>query len=270
MRQVQNLKAVAKLVLSASFLFGAIQVASAADILVPAPIPAGMPTSEEDIFVPAPVPIPQTMRYYLRGDIGASISDPGESHFAADVNATSDTDLSNTTVIGIGAGAYFSPRFRGDITVDYRTKSDLNTGISGFFNGSQATGNEFDSIDLNTALILVNGYYDFRREGSRFTPYVGAGIGVAIHTLKNRPGYPFIGTTNNQDTQFAAAAMAGVAVDLRKGWKLDAHYRYLYMGDASMNTLVEDPLGNTWIDGDLKVEDITAHEVRVGMRYEIY
>ena len=270
MRQVQNLKSVVKLVLSAPFLFGSIQLAAAADILVPAPIPAGAPTSEEDIFVPAPVPIPQTMRYYLRGDIGASFSDTGNARFAADATATSDAELSDTTVVGIGAGVYFSPRFRGDITIDYRTKSDLNTGISGVFNGSPVSGNEFDSIDLKTALILVNGYYDFRREGSRFTPYIGAGIGVAVHTLDNSPGWPFIGVTNYQDTQFAAAAMAGVAVDLRKGWKLDAHYRYLYMGDASMNTLVEDPGATTWIDGDLKVEDITAHEVRVGMRYEIF
>ncbi len=272
MRQVRNLKSVAISFLTTALFIGGIQTAIAADILVPAPIPSGAPAAaEEDIIVPAPIPIEQTMRYYLRGDIGWSHSVSGDAVFTADTTATSSSNITDTTIIGAGAGIYFSPRLRGDITVDYRTKSDIDTGITGVFNGSLVNGTEFDTIDLNTVLIMVNGYYDFRRPDARITPYIGAGIGIAIHTLDGQPGAPFIGVSNNQDTQLAIAAMAGASLDLRKGWKLDTHYRYLYMGDASMNTQVESAIaGAPPIDGDLKIKDIQAHEVRVGLRYEIY
>ena len=92
---------------------------------IPAPIP-----------VPAPVPIPEGFTYYLRGDIGWGFAgDPSFSESGAQsgivplsYGAFSGRGASADDVFlgRIGAGAYFTPHLRGDITLDFRGAQEVN------------------------------------------------------------------------------------------------------------------------------------------------
>ena len=80
------------------------------------------------------------------------------------------------------------------------------------------------------------------------------------------------------DTSVAAAVMAGVTTKLAKignaGRDLyfDLGYRFLYLGGVEtgpVNT-IDTGSGAVSVSKDPKVEDIHAHEVRFGLRYDIH
>ena len=62
---------------------------------------------------------------------------------------------------------------------------------------------------------------------------------------------------------FSWALMAGTSYDVSDNLKIDAGYRYLNIGDAATKTFSD--AGTT---SSIKYKDLTAHEVRVGLRYE--
>ena len=54
--------------------------------------------------------------------------------------------------------------------------------------------------------------------------------------------------------------MAGFSYRLSSWWMFDAGYRYLFLGDAKTQ-----PPGTA---NSLQIDDIRAHELRFGVRYE--
>src|SRR5215204_5009424 len=106
-------------------------------------------------------------------------------------------------------------------------------------------GYSIDNGKIESSTLLLNGYIDFGRWYG-FTPYVGAGVGVAQNhfhsyagqvtclTLACGPIGPQLPTPIPSHTTYnlAWAVMAGVAFDLGYGFKLDAGYRFVHVGDA--------------------------------------
>ena len=185
-------------------------------------------------------------RWYWRGDIGFGFnSDPSftDSNAAKFILDDADENWS----IGGGLGIYIMRGFRMDATLDYRMDTDLFSQLdSGTVPTNQFTG------ELDTLVGLVNFYYDLDL-GHRITPYVGVGVGFAHHSIDGDD-------TDDEDTSFAWALMAGVDIDLRDRWKLDIGYRYLDMGDGSF--------GDRKTPGrKFEIDDIESHELRVGLRY---
>ena len=255
-------------ILGAAFVVGSATPLLASDLLYP-PM-GGMKDGAIDPMateIPAPIPIQETASWYLRGDIGYSwYQDPDTS-----INAFgSDYDVDNgaiesTGTIAVGFGTYVTPHLRGDLTVEYRFESDVTASLVGDIGGTQPLdGTEFNSAGLQTTLALANLYYDFTPY-RHFTPYIGAGIGFAYHDL-SIPDKTWINTTFGKGTsmQVAFAAMLGMSVTLRDGWMLDAGYRFLYMGDADIDFVINAD------DPNLSLKDIMAHEVRVGLRYDLF
>ena len=106
-------------------------------------------------------------------------------------------------------------------------------------------------------------------------PYVGLGVGFAINETGKRDmsacasTYPSCstpaGSSNGaRKTSFAGAAMLGVTRTLFDAWKLDANYRYLYMGDAETGKI------DASVGDRLEFDDLSAHELRVGIRYDLH
>ncbi len=230
--------------LASGAIFGNAVSANAADILVPAPIPERAAHSAKDILVPSPRAIAETNRWYLRGDIGWARNDIGDATLQQGGAGTAvATDVTDSFAFGIGAGIYLSPRLRGDITIDGHATAEVEargTGLS-------------EQVRLSTIVTLANLYLDFERTTTRWTPYVGAGIGMAFNTLQ----FPDRDTARETTVSFAAAAMAGAALELDEAWRLDLNYRFLYLGDASANATAD-------------FSDITSHEFRAGLRYDIF
>jgi opacity protein-like surface antigen len=210
--------------------------------------------------------------WYLRGDAGyIEYSKPKEAVGYSAGLPFDSIRMPNTWSIGGGAGYSFNNWFRADVTVDWRADARITALSSGsnYVNGFSTDAPKFESTTF-----LLNGYVDL---GKWFgvTPYVGAGVGLAHNRLHdywsqvtcltavcsaafsqdrvmNQPG-----SKNN----LAWALMAGAAVDIGSGFKLDLGYRYLHIGDA-----------RTQLDAGgfgFKLKPLDAHEARIGVRYMI-
>jgi len=241
-----------------------------------------------------PYQMPETARWYLRGDIGYAThrdSDMHELDFNGYSQPLTDTSIDEAWTAGGGIGMYFASSIRGDVTVDYRA----DTGVEGFKSvGDLNNGSR--SFDVDSTVVLANLYYDIDMR-SGFTPYLGVGLGWASNRANEGEGDGWIdgpgcGCTavnvpvvieSNSTSNFAWALMAGVSIDLgghrggslkdvedfSSAWKLDIGYRYLDMGEVNTGEVVaQHPSGQ--MSGDPIIEDYAAHEFRVGLRYDIY
>jgi len=229
------------------------------------PAPPSYPVYRSgDVFgptaVPAPAPIPEVVEWYFRGDISLSIFDePSATDGASDFH---QEDIADTWGAGGGVGYYFGEHLRGDLTLDYNTDA--------VFSGVHAATNSTHDVSVASLVGLANIYYDvLPRE--HITPYIGGGIGFAYHETENReiafacPCPPnSTASPGSSDTDFAAGLMAGVSWTFHEGFLLDAGYRYLYLGEAKADRTTD----GVW--PELEIDDIQAHQFRIGLRYELY
>ncbi|MBS0232975.1 MAG: porin family protein [Proteobacteria bacterium] len=251
--------------LSAALVVGSAVGASAADL--------GSPDLNT---APALAPTPAfTYKWYLRADGGYSWY-PTPDMTLGDFD-NHNTKQSGAWTVGGGIGQYYAWGFRGDITVDH------------MFDATNESDFDFGStkVDFNSTVVLANLYYEFNR-GGRFVPYIGGGIGWA-HNQTNSGSVIDGGIASSylgQSTDnFAAAAMAGISwklwggrdmyvssakddepVEINTGHAvyLDFGYRFLYLGDAK--TVAFDADGETAAE---KLKEITAHQFRIGVRYDL-
>ncbi len=211
-------------------------------------------------------------RCYLRGDVGYSISgDPSAEmdspNYATAGSGSEDMDNAWMGEIGIGCGSG-SRGFRGDLTVGYRSDRDV-TGLKLDTPGVHFPGTF--ATKVNTLTAMANLYYDLGKFRN-FVPYVGVGLGVARHNMGDVSfsliaGSPVNNLQGSEQTNFAWSLMAGTAYQISERAILDVGYRYIDMGD------VKSERGNmciTCVAGGsqdrLSVNDITAHEIKVGLR----
>lgn len=277
-----------KVFLSATGVIAALSAApgQAADLLRPLP--------QLEPLQPIGAPVTELGNgWYLRGDVGGTeYAKPKEDRayslaHGQDVPLTA-LKLRDTWSVGGGVGYQFNNWLRADVTGDYR-------GASRFRDYSSRTqftqGYNLEQGNLETATVLLNGYVDL---GSwwGFTPYVGAGVGIAQKTFSRffsqttctglpiaanpgnvscggdlaGPGVPSgpqeaVMRANKTSYDLAWALTGGVSYALIGGFSVDANYRYLNLGK-----------GETGFDAyaqNTRLKDLQAHEVRVGFRYMI-
>ena len=222
-----------------------------------------------------PVATTQPASWYVRGDYSHSWIDAGDLSGATTPFATLSID--NTWAVGGGIGRYFGRGFRGDVTYEWRGKTDVTGG------GPCST-----AFDLKSSLLLANAYYDFRPY-ERLTPYVGVGVGAAHHKTGSGSivdtgcGTPVLNFDGDSNWSAAGAVMAGLSFRIDRGGHtpvsikdgpaysepgrlhIDLGYRFLYLGDAHTGNLV----GVAPPTPGPRLDDITAHEIRVGLRWDI-
>jgi opacity protein-like surface antigen len=162
------------------------------------------------------------------------------------------------------------------------------------------SGVQDENTNYQNSTFLMSGFYDFNRDG-RLRPYVGAGVGLARHEL-NRNGSivytcydgnmsstpianPTIITNTGCDTSngkpplaatyttvthktatgwgVAAQVSAGVTYDLTPRTHWDTGYRMLWQSGR---------VGVASADGlsTIRVQDRTDHEVRTGIRWDVW
>lgn len=127
---------------------------------------------------------------------------------------------------------------------------DLGYGFSGFAGYAFGTGlraelelgirqNDISNIDTSITqpdggetradTAFANVIYDFRNE-SRFTPYLGAGIGVA-HVSHGLVQHVAGDTVHDDYTAVAGQAIAGVSLKINDKWDAFADYRHVWTGE---------------------------------------
>ena len=225
-------------------------------------------------------------RFYLRADGSYAAYDKPR------IDIDGKFDLFNTKIDGAwsaggGVGYYISKNWRTDFTYEQRFKTDVTGTYQ--FTGGTANGR----FGLKSTLGLFNMYYDFDTR-SRFTPYVGAGLGWVDHTTSTGSFVDSCGCTSSiasgSNTSVAGALMAGVAVNLTgrgpaagsgegagggdaaHNLYLDLGYRFLYLGEAKTGAVTANftapAAAPTLVAADPTVSEIHAHEFRVGLRYD--
>lgn len=194
-----------------------------------------------------------------------------------------DTSMGRAWTLGGGIGYYFARNIRGDLTWDHRFKAD----VSGYrYDVAQLTAADCHAGDplalsqsscygtrqvgLKSDVFLANLYYDFDCR-CHITPYIGAGLGFVRHSVSSGTVVNASGVAGDIDgassTHVAAALMGGFSVQLRERLALDAGYRFLYLGETATGP-VRDRQGGVTIANDPTIENIHAHEFRVGLRYD--
>lgn len=158
-------------------------------------------------------------------------------------------------------GIYVEPKISGQATLggylDGKLESDMSFGgglAAGYdfwyFAGVPVrteveymirTNSRFETDDANVRAevpqtVFANAYWDFRNS-TRFTPYVGGGIGAA-----------FVGSESN----FAWNVGTGIGYDITDDLKATLGYRYVDFGKVE--------------DRDMK-GSFQAHEATLGLRY---
>jgi opacity protein-like surface antigen len=233
---------------------------------IPAPIP-----------VPAANPVGEGFSYYLRVDGGwsttagqPSFSEVGRTYGSPVTFSSLRTETPDIGFGGIGFGAYLTPMLRGDVTLELRSSRDTNT-IGAYSYGAQ-NGALQDNFHVQSSVALVNGYVDLLPRG-RFSPYVGAGVGVAYHQINRTyvaretggTTQTISGDSTAQRTGLAAAGMAGVTYAFDHRWAVDVNYRALYMQGVSASTT----LSNSQVS-KAELADSWEHQVRIGLRFNIW
>ncbi len=226
--------------------------------------------SIKDGYVPVETHHGRLSGLYLRGDFAWASQDLGAIYEppAYDLHSTS---ISSTTSWGAGIGYYFSKNVRADFTLDWRREADVRGTVSDI----NATVQGERQFGIKSMVGLFNVYYDFDIR-SHFTPYIGVGLGFARNTTTHGTVAVTCGTCTAEfegatEWNAAAALMAGFSARLHDRLHLDAGYRFLYMGNAHTGDInvVCASVCTSGSSADPIVSDLSAHEVRVGLRWDI-
>lgn len=239
-------------------------------------------------------------RCYFRGDVGYSWSrDPsvkwpvvngvfgGDADLDGFVGANeltysyagdsvSDTSLENGWFGGFGAGCGSGSRgLRGEVMFNVHEDRKLQ-GTPLTYDPGPSVGDPVPAaptpIDdplhtsIKTYTLMLNLYHDLGKWG-QVTPYVGAGVGIAYNIMSDVYFTDNPALVNriagDRDISLAWSLMAGLGYQVSNNAILDIGYRYLDMGKATSER--HDNAG--FINPRVRVEDITAHEFKVGLRY---
>lgn len=209
--------------------------------------------------------------WYIRGDIDYHLAEMGGITYAAGggTNVFDSAELDESWSLGGGIGYNVSKHFRVDVTADYWAKSDFRGSTSGACGVAVACVSE-DLSAMSAWVLLANAYADLGTYGG-FTPYIGAGIGVAHvkwDDLSNTscdpaiPGScdPTIVHEGGKGWRAAGALMVGASYCLSDKAELDGGYRYTRVGGGTM-------FGNAVGAGPGYDDGFEVHEVRGGLRY---
>lgn len=126
------------------------------------------------------------------------------------------------------------------------------------------------ATELSVYSAMLNVYYDIDM-GTKFTPYVGGGIGLAH--LKNKtkvtgstPAGALNSGSSESENNFAWNIGAGVSYAVNSNVSIDAGYRYTDYGNVKEIVSQTVPGLGSPLNVDGKY-DVTSHEFLIGARY---
>jgi opacity protein-like surface antigen len=273
--------------------------------------------------VPAPAPVPTfdaDSDWYVGLSLGADLSQSATIK-DTDINipVRDDSDIGAEPTFGLSFGRYITPSLRWDISVDYHRGSTIqgpenstypaqktapgkdivtNVDVGGVptavtvpsYDTNHYTVTRTDEATLDRTTVLASLFYDIHT-GTRFTPYVGAGVGFTWRRLKrsynesavcdystntmlpyptdncviNTDDLPEKYSTSGSQTKnrfdFAAAVQAGIGYAVTDNITWDNGWAMLWEGGAITSTVPT-------VSGEstLKYSDAVIQQFRSGIR----
>ncbi len=143
------------------------------------------------------------------------------------ITVTKKAKKAGNGFVAVGAGFRFDPNFRTDVTLNFLPTT--TTKVSGTELGNAITAKS----KLSSFATMINGYYDVTAFGDTFTPYVGAGFGLAKNTYKLSDSD---GTSLKAKggASFAWQVGAGTLVKVTDAVDLKVGYRYMDFGGVKV------------------------------------
>ncbi|MEM7425658.1 MAG: acyloxyacyl hydrolase [Pseudomonadota bacterium] len=151
-------------------------------------------------------------------------------------------DMNDTGAVDWGVGCRVIENVRVEFNAGYRFESRL---VDGF--------NSLDA-DVSTFTGMTNVWWDIYDLGG-WKPYIGGGIGVAVHTVDS--SLPAGSTGNRTTANFTWQVGAGVGIDVTDNLTVDLGYRFTDLGRPQS-------AGAT----PFYIDDFYSHEFRIGLRYD--
>lgn len=149
-------------------------------------------------------PMAHAQNWYMGAQMGLNMVTDAESG----VPGTPFSDIEYDWGFGLlgQVGVSIADRYRIEGEIGWRRNSVDE------FAGVNADG------QANLFSFMVNGYYDIKT-GTKWTPYIGAGVGGAVFDLG-------LNAMDDNDVTFAYQGIAGVAYRLNDNLSIKADYRY--------------------------------------------
>src|SRR6201991_2393918 len=218
-------------------------IAAGAVTLSTAAFAADLPIAAPPMY--APPPPADFGGWYLRGDIGMT-NQRIKSLDNPDPNAALFTSVGmgfdSATLWDVGVGYQVNNWFRGDVTAQWRGKSNFHgsqytTGFAGSGLADNYSGSKSELV------FMAHGYVDL---GTWWcvTPFIGAGIGTSYNRISSFRDDGVIyhaGVLNNSVTfagdagkwNFAWALHAGLGYKVSPNITVELAYSYMNLGDAT-------------------------------------
>lgn len=135
------------------------------------------------------------------------------------------------------------------VEIEFAMRGNSETEWSGMFGTAEMT--------FNSTTLLANVYYDFHNS-TAFTPYIGAGLGLAFNYLGVDTEYynGYGDSMDDRQTNFAWQVGVGVAYAINENIAVDAAYRYLDLGYTQLDSHY----------GDMGIRPYN-HEFMLGLRF---
>ena len=182
-----------------------------------------------------------------------------------DTAQTSDNDLGDSNVLGIGAGTYFSESFSGEISISQRKGFKYNTTVS------DAT--QKYTADVESLAVFINGYLNSQPLSilqTSVTPYLGVGVGVsrnkmgAVDITEVSNGVSLGNASSNTETEFASKIAIGTLVKLSENVSLDLNYQYADLGKIKSGSALS--FDSRDMVAPFSGPEITSSEFNIGLQ----
>lgn len=163
----------------------------------------------------------------------------------------------------VGCGSRGDRGLRAELALTYRGKKKFDADIT----STLIPPGDPAHTSVTNYTGMFNAYYDLGNYGG-FVPYVGAGVGASYNRMSNvyftGPTPFFNEVIGANQLSLAWSLMAGMEYKFSQRASLDVGYRYIDMGSVHSD---HGDTGNNW-NPRFKLDDLTAHELMVGLRYK--
>ena len=234
-----------------------------------------------------PAAVPEQSGLYLRGDVGIGVQNFSSFDLEPTANVPADwtvnqTDIQDTSILGVGIGYEINNWLRFDVTGEYRTKAAFQGigsfqfagGVGGCPPGGAAYCLDTYTGNFSAAVFMANGYVDLGTWWC-LTPYVGGGVGAAwdritgVQDVTDQVLY-FTGhgltESDSSNWNLAWNLQAGLTYNVSDNLKIDFSYRYLDMGSPqSANIVCQNT--TTCAQNYFNLKDMTSQDFRIGLRW---
>jgi len=198
--------------------------------------------------------------FYLSAKVASSFMHVDDWELIGVTGNTDDLDDSDT-VAGFGAAIGYNFDDHGApirTEIEYMNRSD--------FDYSYSDNNMSADADINAQTFFLNAYLDWHND-TKFIPYVGAGLGLAVikTSMSAIDKWADPHTGRSTESNFAWNIGAGTAYSFTDNFLIDLGYRYVDFGKARGT---EDAYACNNFETVTYSSNITSHEIILGFRFQ--